>query len=249
MALSWGKRRKFIYTVAAGVLLLIVLALVYNVFFNAAPTCFDGKQNGDEHGVDCGGSCSLLCKSETHDATSLWSRAFLSAPGFYTAAAYVQNPNSGAAAKNVPYSFQLFDDSNSLVKEYVGTIDLPPVQTIPVIVPNINVGTRTVSRALFAFGADPVWQKAPQLPSIKISNQYLAPDASELSATVSNESLQDARSVTVAAVLFDSAGVARAASRSVLPKLARKSSQQAVFTWAGGVPGIVRAQITVLPSL
>lgn len=248
MALSWGKRRKALYTAVAGVVGLVVLAVVYITFFNAAPTCFDNAQNGTETGVDCGGGCSALCKSETHAAKVLWSRVFLVGAGNYTAAAYVQNPNPGAGAKRVPYSFQLFDSANSLVLEKTGTVDLPPVQTIPIIVTGIDTGTRAVSKTLFSFGEEPQWAKVGSLPVMRLGNQFLAADASQLTATLSNESLQDASKVEVDAVLFDRQGVARAASRTQIGKLPRKSSQQIVFTWPGGVPDIVRAEITVLPS-
>jgi len=33
-------------------------------------SCFDGSKNGDETGVDCGGSCSLVCPAEPSDSSS-----------------------------------------------------------------------------------------------------------------------------------------------------------------------------------
>ena len=219
MALSWSKQRKFLYTTVFSVIAAALLLFVYIQFFTNAPDCFDGKFNGDEKGIDCGGSCALFCADQTRSPVVLWSRSFEVAPHTYTAAAYVQNPNPGAAARNVAYSFQLFDDKNLLVTERVGVINIPPVQTVPFIDPNINVG-----------------------------NQYLAADGSQLSATIKNESIENADKVTVTAVLFDRDGVARAASRSIIARIPRKGSQDVVFTWVGGVKNIVRAEITVLPS-
>lgn len=248
MALSWSKRRKFLYTTVALVVAFALLLGIYIQFFTNAPTCFDGTINNNERGVDCGGSCALFCKADTRSPVVSWARVFEVAPSTYTAAAYVQNPNPGAAARNVPYSFQLFDDKNILVVERAGVINIPPVQTVPIILPNINVGNRTVARALFAFSEEPVWQKVGALPSLRVGNQYLAEDGSRLSATVSNDSIENADKVTIAAVLFDASGTARAASRSVLPRIPRKGSQDVVFTWPGGVKNIIRAEITVLPS-
>ena len=226
----------------------MLLGWAYIYFFTNAATCFDGKRNGDEKGIDCGGSCALFCRDQTKSPVVLWSRSFEVAPHTYTAAAYINNPNPGAAARNVAYSFQLFDDKNLLVAERIGTINIPPVQTVPFIDPNINVGNRTVARVLFAFSDDPVWHKVGNLPVLRIGNQYLAPDASQLSAIISDESINNADKVTVAAVLFDREGVARAASRSILQRIPRKGSQNVVFTWPGGVKDIIRAEITVLPS-
>ena len=248
MAISWSNRRKFLYTSVTAFIGVIFLLFVYVQFFTNAPTCFDGKQNSDEQGIDCGGSCALFCRDQVRSPVPLWSRAFEVTPHVYTAAAYINNPNPGAAARNVAYSFQLFDEKNLLVAERVGVINIPPVQTVPFIDPNIDIGNRTVARALFAFSEEPLWYKVGNLPVLRVGNQYLSADASQLSATISNESINNADKVTVAAVLFDSNGVARAASRSILAQIPRKGSQDVVFTWPGGIKDIVRAEITVLPS-
>jgi hypothetical protein len=146
----------------------------------------------------------------------------------------------------VGYTFQLFDDQNKLVVERAGTADLPPVPTIPIVETGINVGNRTVARALFSFTAEPVWVKAGGLPKLSLSGQKLAADASRLEATISSDSFEDTRA-TVAAVLFDADGVARAASKSTLTVPAR-SSAPIIFTWGMPATGVVRAEITVLPQ-
>lgn len=246
MALTWSGRRKALYTSVAGVIGLMVLVVVYQALFSAPPLCTDGKQNGDEHGVDCGGSCSLLCQGEGRAPVVSWARAFEAAPQTYTAAAYIQNNNLGVGARQVSYSFQLFDTDNKLVVERDGVADLPPVPTVPIIESGINVGNRTVSRALFSFSAEPVWIRAGALPKLAVSGQKLAADGSRLEAAVSNDSFADARAAVVA-VLFDADGVARAASKSTLTVPAR-SSAPIVFTWGMPAAGIVRAEITVLPQ-
>lgn len=250
MTLSWRFRRELLYS-AVGLLFVLVLATVgYRSFFVHISTCQDGIQNQNEHGVDCGGFCSLVCSSEAYSPVVLWSRAFPSGTNTYTAAAYIQNKNTGAGAKEVHYSFQLFDDKNSLILERRGIAQLPPTQTIPIIEPNIDVGNRTVARAFFEFVDTPVWNKVPvgTIPALNISQQNLSQDASRLSATVSNDSLTDISRLTVVAVLFDTQGTAQAASKSVVAFLAHRSSRQVVFTWPQGIPNIVRAEVIVLSS-
>ena len=248
MALSWSNRRKVLYSTVIGLGCLIILVALYDSLFNQAPTCFDNTQNQNERGVDCGGPCALVCRADARAPVVLWSRTFEVTTGVYTAAAYVQNPNQGAAARAVPYTFQLFDEKNLLVTERQGVLDIPPVQTVPFIDPNINVGNRTVAKAIFSFTETPVWRKTVLEQRLRVSNQFLSKDASRLSATILNDGLKDAEDVLVAAVLFDSQGVARAASRSILAEIPRRGSQHVVFTWSGGVSDIVRAEITVLPS-
>lgn len=248
MALTWSQRRKFLYSTVLGFLALFAAAAVYQALLNKPASCFDGVQNGNEHGVDCGGSCALLCRTETQAPKVLWSRIFKTGPATYTAATYIENDNPGAGAKQVPYAFQVFDSANELIIERDGVVDLPPVMTIPVIETNLPIPNRTPARVLFSFGDVPVWYAIPesQVPALKLTDQALNQDASRLTATLTNASLSGARNVTVGAVLFDQSGTARAASKSVLSVDAR-SSVPVVFTFPGGVPDIVRAEVTVLP--
>ncbi len=254
MALSWSDRRKYIYLTVFGVIGIGILCWAYFAFIYHPPTCFDGRKNGDEMGVDCGGACSLLCVNQTRQPSVAWARSFLTVPAtstnIYTAAAYIQNTNLSAGARNVSYSFQLFDAKNQLIIERNGVTELPPVSIIPVIETNIPTGTRTIARTLFAFSALPVWNAvAPDsLPPIDVTRQALSADGSRLTLTLENNTVKDISNVTVAGVLFDGSGVALAASKSLIPSLPRKSSQNVTFTWPLGVPGVVRAEITVLPS-
>ncbi len=248
--MSWSFRRKALYYAVAGIVVIIVALAVWKIFFTRTPTCFDGIQNGTELGVDCGGTCALLCADTAQAPKVLWARSFETASSTYTAAAYVENLNQGAGAAAVQYSFQLFDADNVLVIEKDGTTDLPAVQDIPIVEPNINVGNRVVAHTIFTFSQAPVWNKVtgPQ-PQLQLAEQTLSPDSSQLSATLENGSVQAAGKVTVAAVLFDAQGVARAASKTAIASLPGKSSKPVYFTWPGGVPGVVKAEMDILPSL
>ncbi|MDB5225056.1 MAG: hypothetical protein JWL87_8 [Candidatus Adlerbacteria bacterium] len=246
MALSWSGRRKALYTSVVSIIALMLLIFIYQSLFTAPPLCTDRKQNGGELGVDCGGPCSLLCTGAARAPVVIWARAFETAPQIYTAAAYVQNNNLGSVARQVGYSFQLFDAENKLVVARDGVADLSPVPTVPIIETGINAGHRTVARTIFSFSTEPVWLKAGGLPALSASKQSLSPDGSRLSATIRNDSLVQARA-TIAAVLFDAEGVARAASKSTVTIPARGETP-VVLTW-GLVPQepIVRAEITILP--
>lgn len=229
---------------------LVVVIFVWAKFFNDAPTCFDGTRNGSEVGVDCGGSCSLVCVAQVKDPTVLWARSFVGPKNIYTAAAYVQNNNQGESAHNVQYSFLLYDDNNKLVIEKDGVFDIPPVQTVPVVVTSIDVGYAKVARTLFTFTNTPVWHAVAKdtVSSIRVTRQVLSSDATRLDATLTNDTVQDAQNVTVTAILFDRSGVARAASSSVVPLVAHRGSSHVVFTWGVPTSDIQTAEISILPT-
>jgi hypothetical protein len=243
-------RRRVLYGGSAVVVAVLVGGfLIWKIFLSTPPSCFDGKQDGAEQGIDCGGPCALLCASTVHQPIVLWARAFPNGDSSYTAAAEIQNNNVGAGAHQAHYSFQLFDSNNQLVVERDGVVDLPPVQTIPIVEPNIDVGSRDVARTIFSFSEPPVWDTVPaqSLPALSVSNQNLSPDGTRLSATITSNSVTDTGAFAVVAVLFDASGAARAASKSILPGLAHLSSTEVTFTWPQATPGIVRAEITILP--
>jgi len=250
MALSWSGRRQLLYYAVGIVIASMLFFAGWQAFLTRQPTCTDNIKNGGEMGVDCGGACARLCAEEARSPNVLWSRAFRAGAQTYSAAAYVENRNQGVGAKNVPFSFQLFDDKNELVVEREGVVDLPPVGIIPIIVPTVDVGTRAVARTLFKFTAMPQWQRvsADALPQVRITQQQLAADGTRLSALIINDGFTDIRNLTVAGVVFDTAGVARAASLTVIDRIVAGASQPAVFTWSSAVSDVARAEITVLPS-
>lgn len=253
--MTWSGRRQVLYSGVGAVIVLILLIVVYETFFTAPATCFDGRQNGTETGVDCGGNtCSLLCADSAHPPIALWARAFQTNPGSYSAVAYIENNNvgEGAAARDVGYSFKLYNADNILVAERDGVANLPPVQNIPITEANINVGNAVVVHTLFAFTNDPpaVWNKVPagSYPQLSISQPAHNADYSKLSATLVNNNVAEIKNVSVVAILYDQNDTAIATSKSIIQSVAARGQQPLVFTWPEGVPDTVRFEIIVLPS-
>lgn len=252
MALTWSGRRQILYSGVGAVIVLVLLIFIYETYFTAPPTCFDGKQDGAETGVDCGGTCSLICADAAHPPVVAWARAFQTSASSYNAVAYVQNNNIGAGARGVPYSFQLFDANNILIAERDGVTDLPPLQIIPVTEPTISTGSRVVARTLFAFTSDPpaVWNKVPQgaYPQFTISQPTHTADFSKLSATLISNNVGDVTNVSLVAIVYDQNDTAIASSKSLVARVAGRSHVPIFFTWPEGVPNAVRFEIIVLPS-
>ena len=60
--MEWRTKRKIIFALVALIILAIIIAIPTFVFLNTRKvSCFDKVQNGDETGVDCGGTCSMVC--------------------------------------------------------------------------------------------------------------------------------------------------------------------------------------------
>ena len=235
--MTWGFKRQLLYiSVLAGFFLVFGFLLIYPQF-NKPPTCVDGKMNGTETGIDCGGSCLNACLAEVEKIEMLWARAFQVVPGRYNALAYLANHNKGAVARQVNYRFQFFDESNIYIGERRGSTFIPPSGNFAIFESGVNLGEAAPVYTNFEILGEPNWIQAPlekinqtkiSLSNIEFANPATAP---RLSATIKNTSLFTIPEISVIAILYDSMGNAVSASGTYLDKLSAQESRQIVFTW------------------
>src|SRR3989344_7091637 len=118
---SWSTKRRFFYLgIVLGALVLLVSIPAY-FLIDRPESCFDRKQNQDEIGPDCGGSCNPLCSSQVADLITHWSRYFKGArAGFYDVVAFIENPNVNAHVGEIGYTFKLYNREVILIAERSG---------------------------------------------------------------------------------------------------------------------------------
>lgn len=246
---SWRFKRQLLYGGSVLLFILVVIALPLFFILYEEPTCFDGKQNGNEEGIDCGGICTKLCVAALSEPIIQWTRAFEVAPGVYSAVAMIENSNFGAEARNVSYTLRLYDVNNLLAFERVGTTYIPPETTFPIFESGMQTGDRQISRALFTFNEDPDWVRGVAVvPTLSVTGQRLSnTDRSpRIEAVVRNMNLFPAEDIRVVAIVSDKEGNAIGASQTVIDFIAREASKSIVFTWP--VPFIgTPAQIDIIP--
>lgn len=233
--LSWAQRRKLIIFLIIAIPLTGAFAFFIYPILYPTPTCFDKTQNGDEKGVDCGGSCAYLCPFETAPLTVQFGRSLMVLPGVYTAIGYIQNPNPNAYSRRVEYTFTLFDKDNVFVADRKGSAIVLPGGVTPVIEIDIRTGERIPVRTLFEITTEPKMQTlaAGTVPSLSVSSRKLTGEGSSprLEAMVKNDTLEAVSKVEVVAVVFDTDGNARAASKTTIQTLRPGEGSAVVFTW------------------
>ena len=235
--MNWSSQKRVLYISGVSIILLLVIGIpVYFKYFNKPPSCFDGKQNQDERGVDCGGVCAMLCPFEARDPIIIYTRLFEASPGNYTAIALVENPNQGVFARELSYIFKIYDKDNVLLYEIPGTTFAPPGRVFPIFVSSILTGNRTASNVTFAVagGAAISWERGewPE-PDIKVANvlNKVVGGRARVEADIVNNEVYDLLGLQVAAVVYDAAGNARDASATVAERVPGKGRQHIVFTW------------------
>lgn len=235
--MSWASQRKVAYLGGVFTLFLFALAIPLYVHFNRAPSCIDAKQNGDEQGVDCGGSCEKLCAAQTKDMVILWNRAFRVADGAYDVFAMVANPNLRAGLPSVIYRIKLYDENNILITEKVGKTFVGPSEQFSIFEGGIRTGERVPKRVFFEFEPGIVWKKkevpAKDELSISVRDKALSDldTKPRLKASVVNGTAFPVRDIVVVAVVYDSADNALGVSETRIDEIPKNDAKQIFFTW------------------
>ena len=251
---SWSSRRKLGYAFIVVIALVIFIVVPAFLIFYKAPTCFDGKMNGDETGYDCGGSCARLCQSAFLPPRVGWGGAKFEklADGLYNVASYIVNPNMAGAAANVPYKISLYDDRGILIIEREGKISLYPHRNSLAFQTAVNVDKRVPAKATFEFTSAPVWFKSVDgLGGLAVIDKKYQEDeiSSSLEVTLENKTLAPYKDVQVSVILYDINGNAIGFSQTNIDSIAPKNGREmAPFTWPVSRNGTV-ASVEVVPSI
>lgn len=248
---SWSQRRKATYASIVIAIAAVIIGIPAYLVLYTPPSCSDGKQNGTEQGVDCGGGCQRLCSSAFLPPATSWARYEQIAPGLYNVAAYIVNPNRTGEASRVPYHLALYDSNGLIITDKTGTITLPPGRNTLAFLPAVQVAKREPAKVLFEFTAAPDWHsRTDPLSDLTIKDkQYSDEDGgSSLVVTLGNTSNKALGPVAVYAALYDIDGNAIGFSKTSVDRIEAKSTAIAPFTWPTDRLGRV-VSIEVLPVL
>lgn len=250
---SWSTRRKTTYALLTVFTLFVLIVIPLFLWLYKPPTCTDGIRNGDEGGIDCGGSCIKLCQSTFIPLRVTWGGAKFErvSKGLYNLSSYIENNNIYGSAEKVPYKITLYDSSGLMITDKRGSIDIPPHRNVIVFENAVNTRERVPVKATFEFLAPPVWFKSHDvLNNIAIiKKDYKELDNSSfLNVTLENKGLTPYENLTVYSVLYDSENNAIGFSKTVVDEILPKSKQDISFTWPFDRQGRV-VSIEVLPSI
>lgn len=232
--ISWSTKRQFFYISSAIIVILFALALPVLFVTYKAPSCTDGVKNQGEFGVDCGGPCNILCKVNALDLITRWQRAFKVKDGFYSALAYVENPNYDSEVEKISYRFKLYDTENVLISEREGQTFVPPGKIFGIFESNIPTGTRIPARTFFEFTTSPVWKKNGNPKSSLTAITDVLPEVGpspRLTGFLKNSSLFPIYNVEVVAIVYNASDNAIGASRTIVDMVGKDSSVPLTFTW------------------
>ena len=212
-------------------------------------TCFDGIQNQNEEGTDCGGAC-ISCKAAAErllqDIIIYWAQAFPVKQGLYDFAAYIENPNFSYGGEEIVYRFVAYDMDGREVGSFDGMTFILPHEKKYIIAPQSGGLDRTPASTTFDIQSI-AWQKLTNFsdPGLYVEERLFAtqPDApgtyAQGSGTVVNGSPYNVRSIEVAFIAFDSSGNPLAVNRSEIETVRSKERRFVKVVWPQSFAGVV----------
>jgi len=232
--MSWAQKRRLIYL--SGILLFFIAVVVIPLIVKLykPPTCFDNRQNQDELGIDCGGSCDLLCPAQYAPLNVLWSRFSKVNDGVYNVLAYIENPNFNAGADNINYVFKLYDKNGLLLRERAGKTFAPANKVMAIFEPDLLTGRQIPARVDFSFTSQAVWFKQNSSETgLSISESVVSREdsAPRLSALISNKTINQIKNIEAVAIIYNADGNTIAFSRTVIDAIADRESVNINFNW------------------
>lgn len=233
--MSWGTRRRNTIIFIFFLIVLIPLIIIAWSIYYKPPDCFDGIQNGAERGVDCGGTCALLCQSSIIYPIVVWKKEFPVAPGVYNVIAYVENPNPDAGVKDARYLFKLYDKENILLYERKGQTSLRPREILPIVENTLFTDKLEATRVSFEFiDEELVFEKMETYnPVLVVKDEIIKETESspKVEAVLQNTDILPVNKVRVVVILYDAKNNAIASSSTFVERIGKDESVPIVFTW------------------
>lgn len=242
--MTWSLRRQITYFIVFASIVLLLIGIPVFALLHKTPTCSDGKKNGTEQDVDCGGICTRLCIAQELEPKLQWQQSFEIQPGVYNAVAYIQNLNPDAQAKDVPYVFILKDKNGQVVAVREGKASIPPGINFAIFEGTINVpkglGDLTTT---FTFTGQPDWMRVKTPVHLLVKNQQIfdVTTAPIVMADIENPTLTQLGRVNATAIIYDTEGNPISASKTYVDRIGREASEKVAFTWPTTFPGQLTA--------
>lgn len=251
---SWGTRKQLSYlSLVLGVVAIIIGVPLFFVL-NVEPTCFDGKKNGEETGVDCGGVCVLQCVEDIAPPVIHWARAFEVEDGVYDLAALIENTNESVGSTEILYQFKMYDDENLLIQDRLGKSFVLPGSKWVIFESNVLTGERDPNRVFIDFIEESKWIdlsiSEEEIPDVAVTGQRMEEKNGRprLSASIANRSPFALYDIEIVAVVSDADENVLGVSRTYVESLEKYDEQTLVFTWRKLFDAPV-AKIDIIPRV
>ena len=207
-------------------------------------TCFDGAQNGQEEGVDCGFfTCGNYCEPTFEPPQVISTKLIKAGDKDYDFVAEIANPHKDFGASEVTYSLKLFNGDAKELPSRIGTFYLLPNQSRFLVIPYLTTDKDVLNVELKIESAK--WQKVNSLEGINliVRNQKYTVDADSGSSlfhfTVLNDTDFDFEVVDIEVLLLNSKDEIIGVNKSDIRTFIARTERSAQVVWPFPISGKV----------
>ena len=221
----------------------LFFSIGYGVYYlNHKPTCFDGIQNQNEEGLDCGLVCGNSCRKVLPVQVSSV-RLFKIGEGDYDVLAQVYNPNSDLGSPKVDYDLIFLDSDNTEISRSSFDFYILPGQTKHIILTSIK-SQPDIAMASIAI-KDVTWEKLNMvnMQSISFPVKDKQFKDTELGAVVFNDSDFDFDTVDIGVILYDQNDNVIGVNRSNVNTLLSRTDRFFKVLWPKPIVGVFRVDV------
>ena len=246
--LSWRGRKQFV------IIILISLPFIIGGIWVVEkiipdPSCFDGKQNQEEFGVDCGGPCMHCALKYPKSVKVFWARGAAGSDKRYDVVAEIENLNELLSSAEVTYEIMLSDKFGQVAKKQ-GKTFLFAQERILAVETGIET-SRTPTEAGFKI-TDVKWLLRNDIkPALTVEEKKyeIAEEQgrrfSRIVATIANDSSFDFEQMDIAVAVFDEEENLIGASRIGVERIRSLERHEVKILWPfelNGVPSMIRIE-------
>lgn len=239
------KRRVTIGFIYAGVFLGIIGLIA--LWSWPKPTCVDGKKNGNETGVDCGGSCGACVETPPVEDVSVEESGFIHVKGnVYDAYAKISNVNNSFGGETVRYVFKFYGEDGGEIASIEGSTYILPQEkkyiveqgvTVPDVVARMDVSIAAVE-----------WREFSDFQTMNIhvvNERYDQASAGtefgEAYGLVRNDTAFDLGEIEVVVLLRDSYGNVLEVNSTAMQTIRAGEARDFRSTWRDPFSGTVKS--------
>ncbi len=218
------------------------------IFYVSAPkgTCFDGKKNQSESGVDCGGVCSPCKAIYVGKDLIVSEKTFV--PGgnnTYDALIKISNPNDSIGAASFHYTITLKDNTGIVLSTKEGDDYILPADSKYIAQLGLNIANNFLPTQIDFAISEIKWSQIANIekPQLNVYNKKFGPDidgiGNRAEGLVRNESASDFKKISVVVVLRDERGNVLGVNTTQKDNLRAKQESDFVLTWPYNFPAPV----------
>ncbi len=244
---SMPRSLKRVIIIIVYAILFFLIGLFFYLIIRPDPTCFDGKKNQGESGIDCGGPCQTCKDVIQAEDLIVEERTFVyGGPEKYDVIAKIYNPNDLYGSSEFLYKFILKDSSGNVLAEREGKGFILPAETKQVVEVGLTSQSDPYEVEIEIVNAEWIefWEyEKPRLNVYKKQYNLISSGTgfSEVYGLVRNESAFDFHIVDINVVLRNPEGIPIAVNKTEMRDINAKEERDFRLLWPIGFPGEVQS--------